>query len=63
MVKNYTGRDEADATRRNYAGRGDVEGEDIEKRPVENEVAAWWEPDGVEDENDEGGGDETKVGV
>ncbi|KAJ7839381.1 hypothetical protein B0H14DRAFT_2588049 [Mycena olivaceomarginata] len=63
MVKNYTGRDEADATRRNYAGRGDVEGEDNEKRPVENEVAAWWEPDGMEDENDEGGGDETKWGA
>jgi hypothetical protein len=26
------------------------------KGPVENEVTGWWEPDGVEDENDEGVG-------
>lgn len=30
---------------------------------MENEVAVWWGPDGVEDQNGEGGGEETKVGV
>ncbi|KAJ7323981.1 hypothetical protein DFH08DRAFT_817457 [Mycena albidolilacea] len=57
MVKIYTGRDRADAV---------TQGEEMErerisrKRPVENEVAAWWGPDEVEDE---GGGDKTKGGA